>query len=866
MTLASIPRSSRSVPLKNTKVTQRDCTSYIKTLEKSIKKRIFPLTSVPDHEVVSTGRTIKPLKGWAGHWPALREFLQNTVDHLSLMDGKTGRRRACLDIHVKKDSQGAGDDEVTTISFMCQDKKICEFVVLPHELIIEQAYTYPIASRAMDTGVVDTTKSSNSAQAGGFGDGFKTAATALIANSKGKDFNSLKWSFYAIPEKTKLTWSFEGLTKESVATFAKCQVLQVVIDKCELDDVDLDSIDATNPSRDEYVMRQSIKVKNIGKSFLEIAVPRFAVFWDLDEQTLISTQRNNARGLGGDFLGPALNQPKLFDGQLGNIRPQSGIYVRGIWVRKSKIKDALMCFYGNRLEVIGRDRNDVDEDDLLTSVTYVLKNCNDLNRLEELLSPLRHVGPTKKGGRKTDSWILKPVTYFNRIIEREREFILYNVLRIPQGSIFISNKTKSPFFSWASDFLRKHGTPLIPIEKGANKYLFEEVNEYQLTERCVQILKDNAKGKRKGSKDVAQSVIRKFLIFLGMGALNVVPSKDVALAFSHDQSLYIPESKLNRDRIVMIVNVCHSKYEGAAEKYSSLVQALVETLPATKGYECSITDADKVLKKAKMVMKEASDFLRCYQEEDDTEEFPEVQQPQKPPSRTTEFVDIDEVDKSQNASGPKRNTNNDIQVISSPTKGINEDIKAAVNRKKKKRKDDHANLTGGAFAADNAGDDHCIRPSSDLTDIQVDESLGGGNMLFDREVAATVQNKSFPRTIADKIVILRKALDEASRMVLRSIPSTRELLDTIRVGYDGKNNSYEAFCDGSRIVVNLFACLPKAQGLESPSRSLVHDFVITITHELAHMLKPDAGHGPIWRDTHMKMVISVMNHLQPSST
>jgi len=175
-------------------------------------------------------------------------------------------------------------------------------------------------------------------------------------------------------------------------------------------------------------------------------------------------------------------------------------------------------------------------------------------------------------------------------------------------------------------------------------------------------------------------------------------------------------------------------------------------------------------------------------------------------------------------------------------------------------------LTGGAFAADNAGDDHCIRPSSDLTDIQVDESLGGGNMLFDREVAATVQNKSFPRTIADKIVILRKALDEASRMVLRSIPSTRELLDTIRVGYDGKNNSYEAFCDGSRIVVNLFACLPKAQGLESPSRSLVHDFVITITHELAHMLKPDAGHGPIWRDTHMKMVISVMNHLQPSST
>merc|ERR1712038_1049184 len=135
-------------------------------------------------------------------------------------------------------------------------------------------------------------------------------------------------------------------------------------------------------------------------------------------------------------------------------------------------------------------------------------------------------------------------------------------------------------------------------------------------------------------------------------------------------------------------------------------------------------------------------------------------------------------------------------------------------------------------------------------------------ILFDRDTAVIVQNKSFSRTTSDKILLLRNALEEASQLVQRSIPSTKDLLTTIRVGYDGKNDTYEAFCVGSTIVVNLFAYLPKVQGLESPSRSLIHDLVITITHELAHMLKPDAGHGPVWRDTHMKMVIPVMNYLQ----
>jgi hypothetical protein len=57
-------------------------------------------------------------------------------------------------------------------------------------------------------------------------------------------------------------------------------------------------------------------------------------------------------------------------------------------------------------------------------------------------------------------------------------------IRIPRGSVFVSDKTakkKDPFFGWDSaDFLKRNNTPLILIEKGSNKYLFEEVDEHEL--------------------------------------------------------------------------------------------------------------------------------------------------------------------------------------------------------------------------------------------------------------------------------------------------------------------------------------------------------------------------------------------------
>ena len=63
---------------------------------------------------------------------------------------------------------------------MGQEQEVCKLIASAEdELVIEQLYTYPIASRSLEMGDVDTSKTSNSNEAGGSGDGFMTADVAL---------------------------------------------------------------------------------------------------------------------------------------------------------------------------------------------------------------------------------------------------------------------------------------------------------------------------------------------------------------------------------------------------------------------------------------------------------------------------------------------------------------------------------------------------------------------------------------------------------------------------------------------------------------------------------------------------------------
>jgi hypothetical protein len=305
-------------------------------------------------------------------------------------------------------------------------------------------------------------------------------------------------------------------------------------------------------------MRQVIKVKGIGKSFVEEAVPRLVVFWDVEENRVLHTTGN-----GGDFIGSVVEQPPLFGGALGaNLKPESGIYVRGIWVRTPKIANTVSCFFGNRLQVTGRDRNDVDEDELVEAVMHVFRKCGNMPYLRELLAPLQGQqnrsateedddtsmcdsasrrktkkpavvfkatrGATSSGG----SWLLQSPKFLNRVIEQEKDFILYSVLQVPRGAIFVSSKTTKsydPFIKWAADFLKSHGAPLVPIEPGANRYLFEEVSEAELTDRCVRILKGNL---REGGAKVLHASFKKLLSFMGLSRAKVRDGVRVVLVLA----------------------------------------------------------------------------------------------------------------------------------------------------------------------------------------------------------------------------------------------------------------------------------------------------------------------------------------------
>jgi len=875
-------------------------TAYLKSLQAATQKRSFSLSKIPPHQVIPTGRTIKPMRAWKGHWPALREFMQNTIDHLGLMDGKTGRRRSVVDLHVTK---GGHDGTLATFQFSCGEEDICTIVASQDELTIKQRYTFPIASRALDTGVPDTTKGvTSSNQAGGFGDGFKTAAVALLASAK--EFKSMKWYFNAGGE--NIVWTFEGLTRQSIGTFAKCQVLQVNIDRVDFQDPEVSNTKenvrnaslprkgggkATIAGRD-YVMKQVIKVKGVGKSFIEQAVPRLAVFWDVDDASVLHTAGN-----GGDFVGSTLDMPSLFCGALGSgLKPESGIYVRGIWVRTAKIANTVSCFYGNRLQVTGRDRNDVDEDELVDAFVYIFKKCGNLSYLKQLLEPLRgkqtgndDLSASAKHGKRSTrgsagsggSWLLQSPRFHNRVIEQQKDFILHSVLGIPRGAIFVSNnttKSNDPFIKWAAEFLKSHDAPLVPIERGANKHLFEEVSEIELTERCVRILKGSL---REGGAKKLDSAFKKLLTFMGLGRAKVFFSTEISTAFCFDRNIFVPEAALTRELVVRVLNVCHSNLEGASDdSYSCLMQAIFETLPAGSARQLEIADLTEAVARAKAVQKETRDFLTnkssakeaalsCNSSKRKSQDDLTV----KNLTGSGEVEDLTEQDTSLvRASRENGITRGGGAQVPATAADLMEQIRRANQKGKGKKKggccesDLPPIIPQTEFEGDNAGDDTCLRPASSLEDVPVDASLGGGSMFCDARSASEIQNGTWSARLRSDVSALREHLNSANDLVRGSIPSLGQLLQRVKAGFDADNDDYEAFCNGTHIVVNLHAFKPKLLAAAKNPRALIHDFVVVVTHELAHFLEPTAGHGPVWRDTHMKMLVEVMQHLEAVST
>ncbi|EOD29381.1 hypothetical protein EMIHUDRAFT_204032 [Emiliania huxleyi CCMP1516] len=224
--------------------------SYLQAREAKLKACRFNLSALPaGKRVHDTSRTIKkPTPAWAGFWPALREFMQNTIDHLDL--APRGRLHPALSLRVERPAGQRGT--LASIAFRCGDEPVCAIEVEEDELRILQHYTFPLHPRALETGVPDAGKGGD-ATAGGFGDGFKTAAAALLGQPACR---SISWTFETAEGRT-VRWDFVGAERPAVGNFRASRVLE------------------------------RVRVGGIGRAFLAEAAPRLQVFWSLPDAPLI---------------------------------------------------------------------------------------------------------------------------------------------------------------------------------------------------------------------------------------------------------------------------------------------------------------------------------------------------------------------------------------------------------------------------------------------------------------------------------------------------------------------------------------------------------------------------------------------------
>lgn len=908
--IAAKPRPSR--PSAST------VSSYLRSLRRGVQTRKFDLSKLPTKEEIPTGRTVRKSStsrssGNHQHWPAIREFLQNTVDHLQLLDQRTGRLHDALRLKCRmgRKEKGPDDDEslLAEFRFVClmagtnrkesddeeEEEEICTIRAYPNKLEIIQRYTFPLHPRALDTGVIDENKRGDDS-AGGFGDGFKTAALALLA--LGSECKSIQWTFQTPDAGTTLHWYFEAVRRDAVASFRQSRNMIVRIEKeTSAGERSTKSQKANNREAD-HVMTQLIQVRGIGTSFVKHAVPRLQVFWDLPERTTPTLLM--CRGT-GDCIGhvASTSRTTVAQGVLGSsIRPDAGIYVRGIWVRSPKITGTFMSFFGNRLNVSGRDRNDVDEEELLDAVSYVLRHCSDAgSHLRQLLDPLR--GRSSQVGASTSSssgssWLLKSPQFLNMVLEQNSDFILYDVLGIPQGAIFVSNRSrkgedKDPFWRWASEYLKQRGAPLYPIETGANRILFRPIDPFELAERCVRELLTSMKKKKKEKSALdamLQSAFRKIMTFMGLRNVNIHFSSDVGVAFVHRRSVFVPEVPLTRELIIKVLNVCQCHMDGAdGERFSSLVQATFETLPASSASTSNgvgAGDVDITIQRAKAIQQENSKFLM--QPAPNTK--PALEKAVLPANEPIDLTESSSGTTSNSQKSRKRSFDSDgagkkecckRKHTSRTTTGnsieggafydLNDTIKKVMGTQRSDgtpENEDNRIIPETHFPDnDQSGQDSCLRPSSKLILVEVDDSLGGGSVLCDALTARSILT-SWDTASKAKLKALRESLREAISTVQQCVPTLNGLLRRIRDGYDAANNDYEAFCDGTRIVVNLHTYMPRMGRAESTT-TLVHDLVVTVTHELAHFLEPAAGHGVLWRNAHMAMITQIMAKLTCSS-
>ena len=690
---------------------------------------------------------------------------------------------------------------------------------------------------------------------------------------------SLVWFFYHSGQ--EISWYFEGQKQESVGGFDESRLLFVRVARRP-------DTRGTATCGHDNVMRQIIQLKGIGHSFASEAVRRFQVFWDLD---MTKTIRASIDGYSnGEFLGEAEAQPPIAGGVLGaTLKPAPGVYVRGIWVRPPDVSGTIMSFFGYTwLRVTGRDRNDVCIHSLSDAVGWVLIHSKQRDLIKSLLEPLKgrvedcprvdcDGGGDEEQQGSGNSWLLRSPEFFNRLLDRNacfhgfgkfRDFILHQILDIPSGAVFTSSRTfksKEPFIKWAIEYLTSVGAPLVPIERDANRILFKEVDEIGLKDLCVRYLSQN-KARIGVRTRVVRSCFDKIMAFMNERRVIAQCCKDLNVVYVHDEKMYIPEGALDRELLIKVVATYNANFrkQQGVERFCSILRAIHEYLPPGENRSLSLIDVDNIIKHAERICED--DGISPSIQDEDTSEATTEDEETSPAGMELHSSDDEGKSCSSSSEMPsprdKANPSSYRMKSRSPRNKLLQKIRKACSELGEESYNDNG------FPQGKPGPDipnpHEPHLHSELIPIAVETNLGGGTIFCDEATVAAIHSKSWDALTCNRISNLRSVLDDAIDRVGECIPSAKPLLGVIKHGYDSANEHLYGFCSHRRgqIVVNLFAYMKKFPGDGDTlirNRTLFHEIVVTVTHELAHLLEGEGeGHGRDWRQTHASMLVEIM--------
>ena len=928
---------------------EKQVADYRQWLADVVRKRKFSLAELHS-ETVSTARVIKAMQGWEGLWPALRELLQNTIDHLHLL-GADGRLHGAVRLEHHALAHG-----VHRLCFVFGDEAVCAITVRDDELTIEQANTFPIHPRALDTGVQDASKQGGHA-AGGFGDGFKTAAIALLAKG-----GAMNWLFEA--EGRRIEWDFVGEDKKAVGVLSADKVLKVNIHVSELCSPASGAL-ASAP----YRMITSVRVPGIGVEFRSSTMRRLQVFWELREDGLLREPLVGTRNPVANLLADACDQPLIAGscepaakktGKKGGsggalrkapvasgcrgVRPEPGVYINGIWVMKPPLAGVLLCFDAKSgINVSSRDRNSVADEDIRSGVMRVLDTCANVALRRELLAPLmgdRPPAPPSPPGltrsasvrsepdvvidvsgggalsplaapppKANHSWLLRSMEWLNFLLtEQPKPFLKW--LDVPDGAIFVSARDAAgadklpPLLAFARRYLQEQGAPVLALQPGANRVLFNESSEVEVKWLVVRYLLRDKRSCASCCMPMPDQerlqLVRSVLTYLKdcRWAVHVHPAVNLSIVYldrctvQNGQSVLIVGTEaLGRHLFVpssacAVLDQVHlsdllkkldahigQKRAESYERLRNLMNAMADGAMRNRGVPMTRERLDDIFEHANQWGRETTQILENVpvvpKAEPPKEEAKEaVKRKEAPPLRAplTSIAaggeNSPDIRHSKNGSKQKATEwsapNNQIEQARVKAQNLQERIDDLGARGLLDDKDAAGGqkpiLPASAFETEQAGTESCLKMRTDLQRTSVATALGGGTMYADEASAGLLCEGGLPAKAITGLVQGRQLYGVAKAFLEKTNPKLRVVLrNVVCEGYD-PNGTYNGFCSQQQIIVNIPKFIPDAfsQGgsfQKAEVMPTLHALMYTIAHEVAHLLAPSEGHNSVWRHT-----------------